>query len=70
MLKILVDTCVWLDLAKDSKQGGNLRILEELVRTSPVEPHRPASGPRRVRAQQVAGVAAESPESGRFFVGR
>ena len=37
MLKILVDTCVWLDLAKDPKQSGNLRILEELVRTNAVE---------------------------------
>jgi predicted nucleic acid-binding protein len=37
MLKILVDTCVWLDFAKDPKQADNLRILEELVKERAVE---------------------------------
>jgi Zn-dependent peptidase ImmA (M78 family) len=37
MLKILVDTCVWLDLAKDPKQANNLRVLEELVKENAVE---------------------------------
>jgi PIN domain-containing protein len=32
MFKILVDTCVWLDLAKDSQQQPLLSALEELVR--------------------------------------
>jgi hypothetical protein len=31
MFKILVDTCVWLDLAKDSQQRPILSALEELV---------------------------------------
>lgn len=32
MLRLLVDTCVWLDLAKDHRQERTLSILEELVR--------------------------------------
>ena len=31
MLRMLVDTCVWLDLAKDPKQSRNLQIIEELI---------------------------------------
>ncbi len=30
--KILIDTCVWLDLAKDYRQQGILAALEELIR--------------------------------------
>jgi hypothetical protein len=37
MLSILVDTCVWLDLAKDAKQSRNLQIIEELVDAGVVE---------------------------------
>jgi predicted nucleic acid-binding protein len=37
MLRILVDTCVWLDLAKDPKQSRNLRIIEELIEGKAVE---------------------------------
>jgi hypothetical protein len=34
VFKILVDTCVWLDLAKDQKQGSAvLGVIEEMVRT-------------------------------------
>lgn len=34
MFKILVDTCVWLDLAKDQRQGSAvLGVIEEMVRT-------------------------------------
>jgi hypothetical protein len=34
VFKILVDTCVWLDLAKDQRQGSAiLGIIEEMVRT-------------------------------------
>ncbi len=36
MLKLLVDTCVWLDLAKDSQQQSLLGVLEELVRRGEV----------------------------------
>lgn len=32
MFRVLVDTCVWLDLAKDHRQRSLLAVLEELVR--------------------------------------
>jgi hypothetical protein len=32
MFRILIDTCVWLDLAKDPKQMPVLGIVEELLR--------------------------------------
>lgn len=32
MFNFLVDTCVWLDLAKDSKQASILDVVEELIR--------------------------------------
>jgi hypothetical protein len=32
MFRVLVDTCVWLDLAKDHRQQSLLHVLEELVR--------------------------------------
>ncbi len=31
MHKILIDTCVWLDLAKDPKQQSLLNVIEELI---------------------------------------
>src|SRR6266487_3509001 len=36
MFRVLVDTCVWLDLAKDHRQQSLLAILEELVRKGEV----------------------------------
>jgi hypothetical protein len=36
MFKILVDTCVWLDLAKDHHQQSLLGVLEELIRQKQV----------------------------------
>jgi hypothetical protein len=36
MFKILIDTCVWFDLAKDYQGQGVLGILEELVRQKQV----------------------------------
>ena len=36
MFKILVDTCVWLDLAKDYQRQAVLEVLEELVRQKQV----------------------------------
>jgi predicted nucleic acid-binding protein len=36
MFKILIDTCVWLDLAKDHQQQALLDVLEELVRQKAV----------------------------------
>src|SRR5579863_9442021 len=32
MFKLLVDTCVWLDRAKDHKQAPLLDVVEEMVR--------------------------------------
>ena len=32
MFRMLIDTCVWLDLAKDPKQVPVLGVVEELVR--------------------------------------
>ena len=32
MFKILIDTCVWLDMAKDYQQRTTLTALEELIR--------------------------------------
>lgn len=37
MFKVLVDTCVWLDLAKDQKSGPLLDVLAMLVRNGDVE---------------------------------
>src|SRR5260370_21059593 len=36
MFKILIDTCVWLDLAKDYQQQAILTALEELIRQEEV----------------------------------
>ena len=36
MLKLLIDTCVWIDLAKDHHQHTFLRALDALVRTGKV----------------------------------
>jgi hypothetical protein len=32
MFRMLIDTCVWLDLAKDRRQGPVLGVIEEMVR--------------------------------------
>lgn len=37
MFKILIDTCVWLDLAKDYQQQALLAALEELIRQGNVD---------------------------------
>jgi len=37
LFKILIDTCVWLDLAKDYQQQAILAALEELVRAGDVD---------------------------------
>lgn len=36
MFKILLDTCVWLDIAKDPQQQATLGVLEELIRQNQV----------------------------------
>ena len=35
--KLLVDTCVWLDLAKDYRQEPVIRALEDLIRARDIE---------------------------------
>src|SRR5690242_8513144 len=37
MFKILIDTCVWLELAKDYQQQPILSALEELIRHREIE---------------------------------
>jgi hypothetical protein len=37
LFNILIDTCVWLDLAKDYKQRAILTALEELIRQEEIE---------------------------------
>ena len=37
MFKILIDTCVWLDLAKDYQQQTILRTLQELIQQGDIE---------------------------------
>jgi hypothetical protein len=32
MFRMLIDTCVWLDLAKDPKQHPVLGVVEQMVR--------------------------------------
>ena len=32
MFKMLIDTCVWLDIAKDPKQAPVLGVVEEMVK--------------------------------------
>jgi hypothetical protein len=36
MFKMLIDTCLWLDLAKDHQQQATLVVLEELIRQEKV----------------------------------
>jgi hypothetical protein len=36
MFKILIDTCVWLDLAKDPRQLPLLAVVEEMVKAGMV----------------------------------
>ena len=33
---MLIDTCVWLDVAKDQRQVAILGVIEEMVRTGVV----------------------------------
>jgi len=36
MLRLLIDTCVWIDVAKDHRQENTLSVLEELIRLGEV----------------------------------
>lgn len=37
MFRILIDTCVWFDIAKDSKQHPLLGVVEQMVRDKLIE---------------------------------
>jgi PIN domain len=37
LFKVLIDTCIWLDLAKDYLQHPILTALEELIRMGGIE---------------------------------
>jgi hypothetical protein len=37
VLKLLIDTCVWLDLAKDYRQQPVISALEDLVAAEGIE---------------------------------
>jgi len=37
MFRILIDTCVWIDLAKDYQQQALFSALEELIRRGEIE---------------------------------
>lgn len=65
MFKILVDTCVWLDLAKDYQQQALLTALEELVREGNVE----LIVPRTVMDEFARNKARVIEESGRSLSG-
>ena len=62
MLKILIDTCVWLDIAKDPQPQATVGVLEELVRQGEVS----LIVPRIVRdefARNKARIVEESHRS-------
>jgi predicted nucleic acid-binding protein len=37
MLNLLIDACVWLDIAKDAEQQKILRVLQELMEMGEVK---------------------------------
>jgi hypothetical protein len=65
LFKILIDTCVWLDLAKDYPQQTLLGVLEELVRQNRVE----IILPRTVLDEFARNRARITVESGRSLSG-
>lgn len=65
MFKILIDTCVWLDLAKDHQRQAVLGVLEELVRQKQVE----IILPRIVIDEFARNKARVAEESGRSLSG-
>ena len=54
MFHILIDTCVWLDLAKDPYQQALLGVLERLV-----SDHEIAGGPMLPIVHNLASVPEE-----------
>ena len=65
MFKILIDTCVWLDLAKDPQQRPLLSALEELVRDGRVS----LIVPSIVRTEFARNRARVAEDSGRSLTG-
>jgi hypothetical protein len=65
MFKILIDTCVWLDLAKDSQQRPLLSALEELIRDGRVS----LIVPSIVRDEFDRNRARVAEDSGRSLTG-
>jgi len=65
VFKILIDTCVWLDLAKDHQQQPLLGVLEELVRQKKLS----LILPRTVVSEFARNKARLAEESGRSLSG-
>ena len=65
MFKILVDTCVWLDLAKDYQRQPVLEVLEGLVRQKQVSIILPGA----VLDEFTRNKARVAEESGRSLSG-
>lgn len=65
MFKILIDTCVWLDLAKDYQRQGVLGVLEALVRQKQVS----IILPRTVLNEFARNKGRVAEESGRSLSG-
>jgi hypothetical protein len=65
LFKILIDTCVWLDLAKDYQQQALLAALEELIRQG----HVSLILPRTVVNEFASNKARVIEESGRSLSG-
>jgi hypothetical protein len=63
LFKILIDTCVWLDLAKDYQQQPILTALEELIRMGDIE----LILPRTVLDESPATKAASSKRAAAAF---
>lgn len=61
MFKILIDTCVWIDLARDAQQHALLSALEELVRDGRIS----LIVPRIVRDEFDRNRARVAEDSGR-----
>ena len=65
MFKILVDTCVWLDLAKDYQRQAVLGVIEELVRQKQMS----IILPRTVIDEFMRNKARVAEEGGRSLSG-
>lgn len=65
MFKLLIDTCVWLDLAKDYQHQALLGVLEELVKQNRVE----IILPQTVLDEFARNRARVTEESGRSLSG-